>query len=305
MTSRAESDLRDQIEAADTQVGRFYISAHCLDGPGAFAVREREAVPIASMYKVLLALEVAERISTGVLDPHELIAVDPVNHTPAGVGLNQFRWPAYVARADLIHLALAWSDNTASDLLHGDVGTQALMLRAARLGLGSVSVIGDCRTLLGNAGEDLGYSSAQQAEAADWAPPSDASDLDRTRTSVASAHDLTTLAEALATDSAASPAASSLVRRSMKEQVWTSRFGRAFPSPPWHRCSKTGTLPPWRGEFGIVWANRMRVAVCVILRQASATTTEEQLDSAVASVAAQVVAHVTSQPSALGREGVR
>lgn len=97
MTSRAESDLRDQIEAADTQVGRFYISAHRLDGPGAFAVREREAVPIASMYKVLLALEVAERISTGVLDPHELIAVDPVNHTPAGVGLNQFRWPAYVA----------------------------------------------------------------------------------------------------------------------------------------------------------------------------------------------------------------
>ncbi|PZF86727.1 serine hydrolase [Jiangella anatolica] len=273
--------------------GTFHVAAERLDRPGSYGLRDGVVVPIASMYKVLLALEVAEAFDRGRLRPDAPCVVTPGEHTPGGAGLNRFAHPASVSLRDLLYLALAWSDNTASDVLLERVGLDAVNDRAARLGLDSVQVIGGCRLLLRRAGEDLGYPTEDAAVAADWTPRTDDADLRLDRTTRGSAADLARLAGLLARDRAASPAACRLVRDLMRRQVWTARFTRGFPKPDWVVTSKTGTLSPWRGEFGVLErADGAAVAVAVVVRQSAAATPADVVDRAVGAAARDAVREV-------------
>jgi beta-lactamase class A len=76
----------------------------------------------------------------------------------------------------------------------------------------------------------------------------------------------------------------------MAEQVWTFRFAQAFPAPEWLRASKTGTLSPWRGEFGIVTRrDGARFALAVAVRQQQVSAAADAVDAAVADVARAAV----------------
>lgn len=274
-------------------MGTCFVSCRRLDGPGSFTVREHEVVPIASMYKVLLALEVADAFASGELRPETRIHVSAEQHTPGGLGLNQLSYPAEISLADLLYLSLALSDNTASDLLLSYVGLDALHARARALGLTTVQVVGDCQTLLRNAGEDFGYASEAAAVAADWAPRTDAADLVLDRTTRASMADLVQLGSLLALEQAARPEACGVVGDLMARQVWMSRFAAAFPLDAWTRTAKTGTLAPWRGEFGVLTRrDGVQLAVAVMLRQHHCGTPDAVVDQAVATVAHSAVALV-------------
>lgn len=278
------------IEQASWDVGAWYVAARRVDGPGSFGLRDDEVVPIASAFKVLLALEVADAFARGDLRPDAEVRVTAAQHCPGGAGLNRFAHPATIALADLLYLCLALSDNTASDLLLERVGVDALHARAAALGLETLRIVGSCRALLRNAGEDFGYATEADAVGADWAPTTDAADLVRERTTRASAADLVRLASLLASEQAARPEACRLVRELMRRQVWTSRFAAGFCAPDWTRAAKTGTLQPWRGEFGVVTRHDgVRVAVAVIVRQHRLDTPDAVVDAAVGAVARSAV----------------
>ena len=269
-----------------TGVARVHVACRRLDAPGQYAERADEVVPIASMYKVLLALEVADAFERGALRPETRVEVTPESRSPGGFGLTRFAYPAAVSLHDLMYMSLAWSDNTAADLLLDQVGVDAVHDRAARLGLASFWLAGSCRTLLGNAGADFGYPTDTDAELGDWSPLADASDLVLERTTRASVADLVELAARLDADEAAHPAACARVRELMAEQVWTFRFAQAFSSPDWTRASKTGTLSPWRGEFGIVTRrDGARFALAVAVRQHLVDTPPDAVDRAVAGAA--------------------
>jgi beta-lactamase class A len=245
-------DAMTGSDAATTeaaQVGTFYLACHRVDEHGSFTLRESEIVPIASMFKVLLAVEVADGFVQGHLNRDAELRVETQQHSPGGLGINQFAGPVTISMVDLLYLSLAWSDNTASDLLLPYVGLEALHARAKGLSLETVHIVGDCRALLRNAGKDLGYATESIAAEHDWAPPTDDADLVLRHTTRASTSDLARLAIHLARGTAARPEACRLVRDLMSRQVWTARFARAFPSPQWTRTGKTGTLQPWRGEF--------------------------------------------------------
>jgi beta-lactamase class A len=274
------------IKQASRDVGTFYVACRRLDGPGSFGLRETEVVPIASMFKVLLALEVAEAFGRRDLLPDAQLRLTAEQHSPGGQGLNQFTHPVTVSMADLLYLSLAWSDNTASDVLLAHVGLDALHARAKALGLETVHVVGSCRTLLRNAGEDLGYVSDADAVEADWAPTTDAADLVLERTTRASTADLARLGSLLALERAARPEACRLVRDLMRRQVWTTRFAGAFPPPSWTRAAKTGTLQPWRGEFGVLARHDgVQLAAAVVVRQDRSGMPDADVDRAVGAVA--------------------
>ena len=284
--------MNDPVAALDraSEIGRFHVAATRLDRPGSFALRQDEVVPIASMYKVLLALEVAEAFHDGRLAPQQEVRVTGEQHCPGGLGLNQFANPVTLSLHDVLYLSLAWSDNTASDLLLDRVGLEAVHGRADLLGLSTLIVPGGCRRLLRDAGEDLGYASEAAAVAADWTPRSDDADLDLTRTTRASVSDLARLAGMIDAGRAAHPDACRTVREVMARQIWTTRFASAFSLPAWSLSSKTGTHSPWRGELGIITReDGARVALAVVVRQHSARASESVVDAAVASVASAAV----------------
>lgn len=287
------TDHLARIERAEAEIGRFHVAAVRLDKPGSFALRGDEVVPIASMFKVLLGLEVAEAMVDGRLCRTDRIEVTPEAHSPGGTVLNQFAEPVRLSLHDLLYLSLALSDNTADDLLLDLIGLDVLHRRAKSLGLTTLTITGGCRRLLADAGVDLGYSSEAEAEAADWAPKADSDDLVLGRTTRASTANLAALAALLADDRAASADACRFVRQLMARQIWTTRFGQGFASPEWHLFSKTGTLSPWRGEVGVVTrSDGARVALAVAVRQRHAGASESIVDAGVACVAADAVSLV-------------
>jgi len=274
------------IECASRDIGTWHVAVRRLDAPGSFGLLQAEVVPIASIFKILLAIEVADAFARGSLWPETRLRVAAEQHCPGGAGLNNFAHPVSISLADLLYLCLALSDNTASDLLLEQVGLDALHARAEALGLDTVRVVGSCRTLLRNAGEDFGYASESDAVAADWAPTTDAADLVPERTARASVADLARLASLLAREQAARPEACRRVLDVMHRQVWTARFAAAFAAPAWTRASKTGTLAPWRGEAGVVTRrDGARFAVAVMVRQHRVAIADAVVDAAVAAVA--------------------
>jgi beta-lactamase class A len=284
------TDHAAAIEQASRDVGSFYAAARRLDGPGSFSLRDTEVVPIASAFKVLLALEVADAFARGELRPDTQMRVAVEQHCPGGAGLNRFTHPVSISLANMLCLSLAISDNTASDLLLELVGLDAVHARAEALGLETMRIVGSCRTLLRNAGEDYGYATEAEAVAGDWAPKTDADELVLERTTRASVADLARLASLLAQEQAARPQACRRVRESMRRQVWTSRFAAAFCPPAWTRAGKTGTLGPWRGEVGIVTRHDgVQLAVAVMVRQHRTEISDAVVDAAVGDVARSAV----------------
>jgi len=280
------ADHAAAIEQASRDVGTWYVAARRLDGPGSFSLRDADVVPIASTFKVLLALEIADAFARGDLQPDTHLQVDVEQHCPGGAGLNRFSRPVSVSLANLLCLSLAISDNTASDLLLELVGVDAVRARAETLGLETMRIVGGCRTLLRNAGEDYGYASETEAIEADWTPTTDAADLALERTTRASVADLARLASLLAHEQAARPQACRRVRDAMRRQVWTSRFAAAFCPPAWIRAGKTGTLTPWRGEVGVVTRHDgVQLAVAVMVRQHRVDLSDAVVDAAVGAVA--------------------
>jgi beta-lactamase class A len=284
------NDHAATIEQASRDVGTWYAAARRLDGPGSFSLRDDEVVPIASTFKVLLALEVADRFVGGELQPETHLLVTPEQQCPGGAGLNRFTHPVSVSLANLLCLALAISDNTASDLLLELVGLDAVHARAEALGLETMRVVGSCRALLRNAGEDYGYATEAAAVEGDWAPLTDDAELVLERTTRASVADLAQLASLLASERAARPQACRRVREAMRRQVWASRFAAGFRPPAWTRAGKTGTLGPWRGEVGIVTRHDgVQLAVAVIVRQHRPDISDAVVDAAVGDVARSAV----------------
>lgn len=272
------------------RVGEIYAACSRLDQPASVAIRDSEVIPVASMYKVLLALEIAEGFVRGDLRADARVQVTKESHSPGGMGLNQFAHPVTLALKDLLYLSLTISDNTASDVLLAHTSLDALHARAEALGLDSFHVVADCRTLLRLAGEDFGYPSEEAAIEARWTPTTDATDLTLERTTRGSTADLARLAGLIAIEQAAHPDACRLVSGVMQRQMWTPRFASSFPSPTWTVASKTGTLSPWRGEFGVVTRDDgAQLAIAVVVRQHHVGTPAELVDRTVGGVARSLV----------------
>jgi beta-lactamase class A len=129
--------LRDQLAS---RIGHFHgtmgIAVKNLDTGESFAVNGDTRFPTASLIKVAVMVEVYHQIAEGKLRPDTAVTLAEADK--AGdeiVPLNVIHAGTTLTAADLLRFMIAWSDNTATNLLVRLVGTVSIDRRMEWYGL--------------------------------------------------------------------------------------------------------------------------------------------------------------------------
>ena len=282
---RVEARLRRLFAAAGV---RGWLHACDVDEPSrAVELDGGLAVPLASTFKLHVAVAVLRAIDAGELRATETVRVG-ARRTAGPTGLAAMRDPARLSVRDLLYLMLAVSDNAACDALHDRVGADAIDAAVAALGLRATVIRGCCRDLTRSMIEDTGAADDGELFARLREPGAldGLAVLDPERTSRSTPREMTRLLGAIWRDEAASPESCAELRRMMGLQVWPHRLSAGFPDDDAVVSGKTGTLPGLRTEVGVVeTGDGRRTAVAVFTRSASGRLNLPQADAAIGTAA--------------------
>lgn len=253
------------------------------DGPE-IDIHADEPVVLASVFKILVLTAYVRAVEAGALDPTERTIVT-ARYRIGGVGTAGFADDVEASWRDLALNMMSMSDNAATDVLYHRLGADAVNQVATDLGLTATRLIGCCEELFesvvldlgGNSDSDLELLLAAAGEEQIWALGA----LDPSRTSASTPREVTSLLNALWTDVAAPAAAAGAAREIMTRQIWPHRLSSGFPSDV-RIAAKTGTLPAWRNEAGVVtYPDGRQYAVAVFTR---ADSLDERLPAVDASI---------------------
>ena len=271
------SGVRQEIlgRAAAVGVG-VRLHACQVDGDAAVGIGEHDPVVTASVFKVPVAVALADRVHRGELDLAQEFTVIPDTGPPSPYGLATFRNPARLALDELALLMIGISDNVATDLVLATVGKPAVADLLARLGLKVTAVPQDCQEILDGVREDLALDYDDDERSLEGLP------LERIRalralqpeqTCRTTPEEMTRLLGMVWRDEAAAAPACANVRRWLGLQVWPHRLSSGFPGANVKISAKTGTLPTVRNEAGVVeYAGGGRYAVAVFTTAADAAS---------------------------------
>lgn len=127
-------------QQSDAVIG---VSAVHLESGKRISVRGHEPFPMASVFKLPVALAALRRVDTGTLSLTQAITIEPKDFSP---GLSPLRdrangKPVTVTVRELLELTVRESDNTAADnLMKLAGGAKGVTLRVRELGAGGVRV---------------------------------------------------------------------------------------------------------------------------------------------------------------------
>lgn len=271
------SGVRQEILERAAAVGvEVRLHACQVDGDAAAGIGEHDPVVTASVFKVPVAVALADRVHRGELDLAQEFTVIPDTGPPSPYGLATFRNPARLALDELALLMIGISDNVATDLVLATVGKPAVADLLARLGLKVTAVPQDCREILDGVREDLALDYDDDERSLEDLP------VERIRalralqpeqTCRTTPEEMTRLLGMVWRDEAAAAPACANVRRWLGLQVWPHRLSSGFPGANVKISAKTGTLPTVRNEAGVVeFAGGGRYAVAVFTTAADATS---------------------------------
>ena len=226
-----------------------------------------EPVPMASLYKVLLAVAWARLVDAGDLDPRAPQVVAASDRTPGPTGLSSLEDEVVVSQRDLVTLMLTVSDNAAADVLLHLVGLDRLRAVAADAGLEATTVHGGTghhqRLLL----EEVGAPGFPEAlRLLGERPGQDATAVyDPALSSTTTARDMTRLLTGLWRDELTTPERGAWLRRAMARQAFRHRLASGFPHDDVEVASRTGSLLALRHEAGVVsFPGEEPIAVAVL-----------------------------------------
>src|SRR5688572_14592865 len=121
--------------------GTLGVAVKNLDTGESFAVNGEMRFPTASLIKVAVMVEVYHRIAEGKLARDTLVTLSAGDKAgDETVPLNMLHAGVRLTVADLANLMIAYSDNTATNLLVGLVGTARVDRRMASYGLSSTKI---------------------------------------------------------------------------------------------------------------------------------------------------------------------
>lgn len=267
------------------------------DGPEV-TVGADDPVVLASVFKILVLTAYVRAVAAGELDPTARTTVT-ARYRIGGVGTAGFADDVEASWRDLALNMMSMSDNAATDVIYHRLGTEAVDRVIADLGLADTRLIGCCEDLFASVIADLGGTTdshldelftgatAEQILALDAVQP--------LRTSHSTPRDVTTLLNALWTDTAAPAEACRQARDIMALQIWPHRLTAGFPGEV-RIAAKTGTLPTWRNEAGVVtYPDGRRYAVAVFTRAASLADRQPLVDASIGRAAFAAVEALRTQ----------
>lgn len=266
-----------------------------VEGGPEVTVGADEPVALASVFKILVLTAYVRAVAAGELDPTERTTVT-ARYRIGGVGTAGFADDVEASWRDLALNMMSMSDNAATDVIYHRVGAAAVDQVIADLGLEGTRLIGCCEDLFASVIADLGGdadsdldelfegATAEQILALDAVHP--------VRTSHSTPRDVTTLLGALWTDTAAPAEACRQARDIMAQQIWPHRLSSGFPSGV-RIAAKTGTLPTWRNEAGVVtYPDGRRYAVAVFTRATSLAERQPLVDASIGRAGFAAVEHL-------------
>lgn len=291
MTTHVEHQIADRLRTAGARgwVHARPVSAADPAEPGrqAVDVGADHPVPMASLYKLPLAVAWARLVADGHLDPHEPVRVSASDHTPGPTGLSALRDPVILSQRDVVTLMLTLSDNTAADVILGRVGLSAVNQVLADAGMSDSVVHGGTRhhqrLLLEETGAP-GFPEALRLLA--QRPGHDATAIyDPALSSVTTARDLTKVLVALWRNDLVEPAWGAFVRGCLARQVFRHRLASGFPHDDVEVANRTGTLLALRHDVGVVtFPGEEPIAVAVLTQALNPAQHLPSVDAAIGSV---------------------
>ena len=267
-------------------------------------------VILASVFKVLIALEFYAQADAGDLDPATLITLAPDKFTPGPTGLSGFEDPVSLSLRDLCRSMMAVSDNTATDVLLGLVGLDRVNARALACGCNATRIESSLRDLFDRMARDIGFADYPQLFAAQsgllgpeaWQKGSNpqridgSSAFDPGRTNRSTPRDMTRLLRSIWKDEAGGPTACANTRAVMALQV-SSRLGRALPDGA-ALAAKTGSLTGRvRNEIGVIThADGRAYAAAVFTRAHRPFEQVSSIETQMANAVAKAISALRSIP---------
>jgi beta-lactamase class A len=287
-----------------------FLHAVELTGGREICVRADEPVVLASVFKILVALEFYDQSHSGALDPARRLRITPKMRTAGPTGISTFNDPVEMSLRDLCRLMMSVSDNTATDVLLAEVGLDRVNARARACGCHATTVESDLRTLIDGIGANLGFADYAQllmAQSGALGPEArerghdavridSCAALDPTRTTRSTPREMSRLLTAIWKDEAAGPQACADLRAVMAQQV-SSRLARALPDRA-TIAAKTGSLlGRIRNEVGVIThADGRAFAVSVFTRAHRPFGGVASIEAAMAAAAAAAIDALRREP---------
>jgi len=306
VTERNKFDAEARSIAEGFARAGCWVSLHAVDlqSGESLGIEPDAPVVLASVFKVLVALEFYAQAHEGLLDSAQRLVIGSGKLTAGGAGISDFLDPVEVSLRDLCGLMLTISDNTATDHLVGIVGLDRINARASHCGCVATMIESDLQTIWDGIGRDMGfpdyttYVAAQSGALGDEAQrfSTDPARIDACaaydarRTNRSTARDMTRLLSAIWTNKAAAPEACASVRAVMARQ-FSTRIGRALPTDA-SIAAKTGSLTGRvRNEIGVISHKDGRAFALAVFTRAHRPF--ERVDSIEAEMAAGATAAIT------------
>lgn len=145
-TERARAAVEAILGAAE---GTFGVAAKHLESGEAFDIAGAQAFPLASVFKLPILTEVMAQVRDGRFALSDEWALEPKDQFYAGSLLSDLKAPGVrLSVENVINMMMWLSDNTATDLLLGRVGIDAVNARMRSLGIEGILVGRTVRELL-------------------------------------------------------------------------------------------------------------------------------------------------------------
>ena len=280
--ARIQESLQDVFDEADVD---GHLLARDLRTGETVTYAGDELVILASVFKIAILVEMYRQQDSGELDLTEQVTVPAEGRTEGGTGLSVLCDPVTMSWRDLGCLMMVVSDNAATDVVSDRVGVDRVNLALRALGLTKTVVLGSCRDLFDSVREDLGLgpdSPVDTVDLTDQAVLRRLRAVDPTAGTRSTARETADLLARIWADEAASPAACAEMRRVLGQQVWPHRLAAGFPEDDVTTSGKTGTLPPWRNEAGVVeFPDGAAYAVAVFTRSRRPAFNDPAADAAI------------------------
>ncbi|WP_035840501.1 serine hydrolase [Kitasatospora azatica] len=294
--------MTDKISAVFEQAGcEGTLCVQSLDGGAEVAVRADQQAVLASVSKVLIALEAESCFADGRLDPGERVTLGAVGRTPGPTGISLLQDDVVLSLRDMVVLMLTISDNHTTDELLRRIGVDAVNAMAARLGLTSTVLESDLQTMLDSIGQDIGR--ADWADALAWSAGASADEMARADERLLSSRaldpakgtrgtprDLVRLLRLIWTDQAGPAAACERVRGIMAKQLTRHRIAAGFRRPVQVAAKSGSLIGVVRNEIGVISYPDGRKYAAAVFTRSRPGADEFAINAAIGSATARAVA---------------